>query len=140
MNPKKDEPAAGTTQAAADQPKHTDAQLEAARMEASAAAATAGRAEGVKAERARIQAILAHAESKDRAQLAMSVAFETEMDVEQAAKLLAAAPKQASGSALASLMAGIKNPKVGTDADVDPAAGKAKLDTASIYASRRRAA
>jgi len=141
MSNKKDDSAASATQASTDQPKHTDAQLDAARTEATtagtAAGTAAGRAEGVTAERARIQGILTHAEAPSRMQLAMSVAFDTEMTVEQAGKLLAAAPKQSGASALASLMAGVKNPKVGADADVDAGAGKPKLDTASIYASRR---
>lgn len=144
MSTKDDKPAASAAQASTDQPKHTDAQLEAARTEAHAAGVTegtaTGRAEGVKAEHDRIGGILTRAEAKDRPQLALSVALETEMTVEQAAKLLATAPKQAQGSALASLMAGIKNPKVGADTDVDTAATKPRLDTASIYASRRRAA
>jgi ClpP class serine protease len=145
MNTKDEKTAASVTQAGADQPKHTDAQLEAARTEATATATAtataAGRAEGIKAERERVQSILTHAEAKDRPQLAMSVAFETEMTAEQAAKLLAAAPKQAAGSALASLMAGINNPKVGADADVDPGAAKPKIDSAAtIYARRRQAA
>jgi flagellar biosynthesis/type III secretory pathway protein FliH len=120
--------------------KHTDAQLEAARTEARAEGVKEGRAEGVKAEHDRIRGILSHAEAKDRPMLAMSIAFETDMDVEQAAKLLANSPKQAAGSALASLMAGITNPKVGADADIDLSAAKPRIDTAAIYASRRQAA
>lgn len=142
METKDKKPAASANEA--DQPKPTDAQLEAVRTEATATGTAAGvatgRADGIKAERERVQGILTHAEAKDRPQLAMSVAFETEMTVEQAAKLLAAAPKQAAGSALASLMAGVNNPKVGTDADVDLGAAKPKIDTASIYAARRQAA
>lgn len=137
MDPK-DKPAAPVN--AADPAKHTDAQLDAARTEAHAAGLNAGRAEGIKAEHDRIRGILSHAEAKDRPLLAMSVAFETDMDVERAAKLLAAAPKQAAGSALATLMASVKNPKVGADADIEPGAAQPKLDTASIYASRRRVA
>lgn len=138
METKDKKPAASANEA--DQPKHTDAQLETVRTEATVAAMTAGRTEGIKAERERVQGILTHAEAKDRPQLAMSVAFETEMTVEQAAKLLASAPKQAAGSALASLMAGVKNPKVGADTDVDLGAAKPKIDTNSIYASRRKTA
>lgn len=139
MNPKDPKTAASANEADPKQTeaKHTDAQLDAVRTEATAA----GVAEGVKAERERVQGILTHAEAKDRPQLAMSVAFETEMTVEQAARLLAAAPKQAAGSALASLMASVNNPKVGTDADVDLGAAKPKIDSAAtIYARRRQAA
>lgn len=84
------------------------------------AAATA-RAEGVKegetagrsAERARIAGILNHAEAKDRGALALSIATETEMSVEQAGKVLAAASKHNASNALASVMAGLKNPEIG---------------------------
>lgn len=149
MSTKDDKPAASAAQAGADpkqtDAKHTDAQLDAARTEAHAAGAAegakTGRVEGVKAEHERIRGILAHAEAKDRPQLAMSIAFESDMDMEKAAKLLAAAPKQTAGSALATLMANVRNPKVGADTDADLGAGKpVTASAASIYASRRRAA
>jgi ClpP class serine protease len=124
--------------------QHTDA----ARVEAKADGEKAGEAKGKEAgrveataaERARVKAIMAHDEAKERPALAMSIALETELSVEQAAKLLAGAPKQASGLALAALMASVPNPKVGTDAGADPAAGAPKLDTASVYAARSKAA
>ncbi|HZF19500.1 MAG TPA: S49 family peptidase [Burkholderiales bacterium] len=124
---------------AADQPKHTDAQLEAARTEARAEGVKAGSAEGIKAERDRVRAIMIHAEAKDRQELALSIATETDMSAEQAAKLLAAAPKQASGSALAALMAKEKNPAVGVDGDPNAAVTAQMIDSAAIFESRRTA-
>lgn len=108
MEPK-DKPAASAPAADADQPKHTDAQLEAARTAAHAAGVTAG----TTGERTRIAGILNHAEAKDRGALALSVATETEMSVEQAGKVLAAAPKHTAGNALAAVMSDIKNPDLG---------------------------
>lgn len=105
----KTNPAASAPAADADQPKHTDAQLEAARTTAHAAGVTAGTA----AERTRIAGILNHAEAKDRGALALSIATETEMSVEQAGKVLAAAPKHTAGNALATVMADLKNPEIG---------------------------
>lgn len=108
MEPK-DKPAASAPAADADQPKHTDTQLEAARTTAHAAGVTAG----TTAERTRITGILGHAEAKERGALALSIATETEMSVEQAGKVLAAAPKHAAGNALAAVMSDIKNPDLG---------------------------
>lgn len=123
MTQKQTDPAASTPAAGPETPKHTDAQLDAARNEARADGHQAGRAEGEKegrkAERTRLAAILAHAEAKDRQPLALSIATETDMDVEQAGKVLAAAPKQAQPNALAAVMAGIQNPNVGTDPSAD---------------------
>jgi signal peptide peptidase SppA len=96
-----------------------------------------GKAEGQKtgtaAERERVKGILAHAEAKDRIGLAMSLAIETDMPVDQAAKVLAAAPKQAGSGTLAEMMAKVPNPKVGADAVADQAAGHARIDTNAIY-------
>lgn len=111
--------------------------LDAVRNEAYAAAHASARAEGVKSVRERARGILTHAEAKDRPQLAMALVFETDLTVEQAAKMLAAAPKQIKGGALASLMAGIKNPGVGTDADIDLGARTPGINSAEIYSMRR---
>ena len=97
------------------------------------------RVAGVKAERERIGAILGAAEAKDRGQLALHLALQTDTDAEAAKKLLAAAPKD-SGGTFASAMAGLGNPKVGAGVDPDPAAEQPKIDTNSIYATRRQAA
>lgn len=91
-----------------------------------------------KKERQRLRGILTHAEARARPLLARSVAFDSDLTMEQAIKLLAAAPKQASGSALASLMAGVENPKIGCDPDDDPGAGKRTIDPDAVYAARRR--
>lgn len=128
---------------AANQPKHTDAQLEAARTEARSEGDKAGRVEGKKegvtAERARIRGILAHAESKDRPQLALSLALESDMDVEQAAKVLAKAAKESpNGNAFAALMARVPNPKVIPDAGGEGGEGKPRIDTAEIYGNRKQ--
>src|SRR5882672_5186150 len=135
--PMAEKPAANPT-TATDQPKHTDAQLEAARTEAKAEGVKAGTAEGTKAERDRVRGIMTHAEAKERQELALSIATETDMGVEQAAKLLAAAPKQASKGALAALMAQEPNPKVGVDGDLNAGAAKPKISTSAIYDARRQ--
>jgi len=124
---------------AANQAKHTDAQLEAARTEARTPALAEGEkkghAAGVNAERERIRGILTHAEAKDRPQLAASLAFEPDMGVEQAARLLAKAAKEpATGNAFAALMNKVPNPKVGVDSGDGGGEGKPRIDTAAIYA------
>jgi hypothetical protein len=134
-----DKTAAADPSKAADQPKHTDAQLETARSEARIEGEKKGRAEGVNAERERVRGILAHADAKDRPQLALSLALESDMNVEQAAKVLAKAAKEPStGNAFAALMGSLKNPKVGVDTETDPGAGKPRLDTAEIYSNRKQ--
>ena len=110
---------------------------DAVRNEAYATAYATARAEGVKSVRQRARGILTHAEAKDRPQLAMSIVFETDLTVEQAAKVLAAAPTQIRGGALASLMAGLRNPRVGADADIDFGARAPGIHTAEIYSMRR---
>ena len=81
----------------------------------------AGRAEGAKAERDRIGAILAHAEASGREAQARTLALETELSAEQAGKVLAASPKQvvatAQGSAFAAAMAAQGNPDVAPGID-----------------------
>lgn len=112
--------------------EHSQAAAAGARAEAE----KAGKADGAKAERERVRGIVAHAEAKDRPELAMSVATETDLTVEQAGKLLASAPKQATGGALAALMAKIANPHVGVDTDraaADAAAGTPRINTREIY-------
>lgn len=115
MTEKVKQPAASASAAGANELIHTAAQVEAARTEGHAAGLSLGRTEGAQAERARVKAILTHDEAKDRGAVAQSLALETDMSVEQAAKVLAATPKASPGNALASVMAGISNPKVGAD-------------------------
>lgn len=77
------------------------------------------RAQAIKAERARIGAILGHAEAKGRSQLATALALESDLDAEAAGKIMAAAPKAGSDVNLTDLMAGVANPKVGADGASD---------------------
>jgi capsid assembly protease len=71
---------------------------------------------GAGAERARIAAILNHSEASGRADLAQYLAFDTDMSPEQAAALLAKAPKAAAvapaGSGFERQMAALGNPNV----------------------------
>ncbi len=102
----------------------TAAALETARTEARAEGVTAGKAEGSKegsaAERARISAIVGSDEAKGRGELASHLAFSTTMTADEAKALLAKSPKEAAAAAvdpLSTAMAGVKNPKVGADAE-----------------------
>lgn len=72
----------------------------------------------MQSERARIAAILNSPEANGREQLARTIAFETDMNAEAAAKLLAASPKAsvAPANPLAAEMAKVENPNVGTSA------------------------
>ncbi len=134
--------------ASAEQPKHTDAQLNAAVEQARTAAraeghaagvtegTTAGTATGIKVERDRINGILGHADAKDRPQLAASLALQSDLTVEAAAKVLARAGKEAAGGTFAGLMGGLKNPKVGADNEVAGGGG----DDVDIDTTARRLA
>ena len=89
------------------------AEIEAAKVAARAEGVTEGRA----TERKRVGAILANEEAKGRENLARTIALETDTEPEAAKKLLGAAPVQAEKkNPLAEAMAGVPNPKVGTDA------------------------
>lgn len=114
-----------------DAPHISQADVDRARAEG----VTAGRAEGAKAERDRIGAILSHAEATGREAQARTLALETDLNAEQAAKVLAASPKQAAaaaqGSAFAAAMAAQGNPQVapgegGEGKDFDPKAESAR--------------
>ena len=75
-----------------------------------------GRQEGKTAERERIAAILAAPEAEGRADLARSLALETDLDVTSALRVLSSAPEQAmGGAALSAAMANVRNPVVGAD-------------------------
>ena len=63
------------------------------------------KAEAVQAEKARISGIVGCEEASGRASLASHLAFKTEMSVEQAKALLAAAPKEAAASQAAGISA-----------------------------------
>jgi len=76
------------------------------------AEASAGRMD----ERERIRAILGSEEAKGRESLARTIALETDMELEAARKLLAAAQPESKNS-FAEAMARVKNPEVGADAE-----------------------
>lgn len=61
-------------------------------------AIAAARAEGAGNERARIKAIVNHAEADGRGKLAAHLAFETDMSAEAAGAMMAAAPKEAAAA------------------------------------------
>ncbi len=75
----------------------------------------AGRAEGIAAERARIGAIMGHAEAEGREPLAKHLAFHTDIAVEAAVATLTAATRAIAPNALAKAMASVTNPRVGAD-------------------------
>lgn len=101
----------------------TQEQLQAARAEGVATGITQGAA----AERQRISSILGHEHAAHRQQLARTLAFSTDMALEQVTTVLAAAaPEQAAPSAsalspLAAAMANVPNPAIAAAAS--PAAG-----------------
>lgn len=79
----------------------------------------AARNEAVKAERARVSGIQTCEEAKGRETLANHLALNTDMSVDAAKAILAAAPKQAaapSGNAFREAMNSGSNPNVGADA------------------------
>lgn len=78
------------------------------------------------AERDRVAAILNHQEAQGREAMARHLAFSTTMSAEEAAALLAAAPKTvpqqpAASSPFTAAMAGVANPNVGTAASASAA-------------------
>ena len=113
---------------------------------------TAARAEGHKAglgeagkasitaERERIGVILRHDEAKSRTELAHKLAFETSMSPEDAAGLLAAAPKTSAKSSdpLAAAMAKEPEPDIGADLPGDVVTTATGIDTRQIYADRAK--
>lgn len=85
--------------------------------------AASAKADGGKVERDRIAAILNHEAAEGREDMAKTLALETDMNAEQAAKVLASAPKIAKQEAAARTdnefvkhMNTLGNPKVGADA------------------------
>ncbi|MBK7543241.1 MAG: S49 family peptidase [Candidatus Competibacteraceae bacterium] len=101
---------------AADSPSITQAQLDAARAEGQAA----GVAEGRKAERARLAAVLSLPEAEGREAQARQIALTTELDPATCAAILASAPKvesppPAAKSEFAAHMDALGNPKIGPD-------------------------
>ncbi|WP_301361852.1 S49 family peptidase [Stutzerimonas nitrititolerans] len=98
---------------------------------AAAAPATVEPAAAASAERTRVQGILQHAEAEGRGQMAEHLAFSTDMSVEQAGALLAAAPKEQAANldastALDKLMAAEEQPNVNAAAGGDQKTNKAQ--------------
>lgn len=110
---------------------------EKARVEAEAKAKADGEKAGAGTERARIAAILGSDEAKDRPKLAQKLAMETDMSVDQAKVILGAAAKESASDPLAGAMAGVKNPKVGTDNGAD--ASDEDKEVGAILAAHRKA-
>lgn len=108
-------------------------QQQAANQPAAPATDQQGAANAAGAERARVKGILGHAEAKGRAGLAEHLAYDTDMSVEQAGALLAAAPREQDArldadTALDRLMASEQQP------NVDAASGADKLNKAQAIA------
>jgi len=128
----------------------TAEQVEAAKSEAYNAGVEAGRAESeapaeaiaqaVATERARVAAILTHAEAAGRESMAQHLAFNTDTTPDVAGALMAVAPKAgaAATNALAAAMAMVPNPQVGGDVD-RAGKGAATINATAIY-DRRAAA
>ena len=113
------------------------AALEQSRLAGYEAGKQEGQALGAATEKARISAIVNHENAKGRSEQAMVMALETDMNVEQAAKLLAVSPIQKvmanQASPFAAAMAGVKNPEVGSDGE-DDEDDSAASETAKILA------
>ncbi|MCC6378531.1 MAG: S49 family peptidase [Burkholderiales bacterium] len=95
------------------------------------------KAEGATEERARIAAILAHDEAKERPAAARQVAMETDMPVATAAKFLAGLPKESPTKPANALAAAMPpNPSIGAGGEKpDKPAGKT-INAQGIFAKR----
>jgi len=112
---------------------------------ACAAAAAAGRAEGVREgvtlERARIAAIMDADVAKDRVKFARHLAFKTSCSAEEALAMLAASAVEtapAATGALAAAMAAVPNPSIGIDPGRSSAEAPTLISASAIYESRRQ--
>jgi capsid assembly protease len=121
--------------------------IEAARAEGRASAAADNAkavADAATAAQARISGILTHAEAAGRRAQAEHLAFKTALTVEDAAAILATAPKETIAAAqpanlLAAAMAHVPNPKVGADATGDGEETEADVaKRIASYATRTR--
>lgn len=127
-----------TTEKTPGQAAATEEQLQTARATATAEAEAkypALRTEGAVAERARIKAILTADAAKDRPTLAQHLAFETDMNAEQAAAMLGKAAPESGKGTLAGAMP--PNPVVGQDADKPQGQGPKLVSSADVCALRR---
>lgn len=102
------------------------------------------RAEGAAAERARIQAIVTHAEADGRGKLAAHLAFSTDMSADAAGGLLAASPKESATAPARSDAEAYEASRTGAEGLAQPAPkanekkGRAPLAAAIETANKRR--
>ncbi len=100
------------------------------------------RADAVKAERARVSGIQTCEEAKGREALAAHLAFETDMSVDAARKLLAAAPiaaPAAKGNAFKEAMDAGKHPNIGVDGGGSGGDGGEQTGAAAILSAAKMA-
>ena len=115
------------TMSQVDQNAQASAALDAARAE--------GQKEGALAERARVQGILACDEAKNRRELAFHISMNTDISVESAKSILAAAPEkpeQAAGADFAAAMAK-GNPELGGEAAAEESGTSAAQQLINDY-------
>lgn len=101
------------------------------------------RNEGMTTERTRVQGILAHAEAAGRASMASHLAFNTNMTVEDAGKMLAAAPKETAASDSKSPLERAmqeKSPGIRAQEPQPQPGAAASINTNDIYSQRAQAA
>ena len=126
------------TKAAADEQKAAD---EKAIAEARQAGKAEGAQEAVTAERERIGKILGAEQAKERSSLAHYLALETDMTADAAIAMLGkSAPEGAGDSALRQAMAAAGTPGVTSPEPPEGDGTVTRIDAASIYAGRRKAA
>lgn len=123
------------------EPAITQEQLQSERAAGKAEGVAEGRKTGATDERARVKAILGHAEAKERREAAINIACETDMSAEQAGQLLITLPKSAQGKADAfdAAMRGAA-PGVSSEDHSTVEQPQPRLNANSIYDSRRKAA
>lgn len=125
----------------------TQADIDSAVAKATADHATAlaaARTEGATAERARISAILASDEAKDRPKAALSLALKGGMDAESTTAVLADLPTEAApqasgagvGNAFADAMNRTENPNLGEGGEGDDGNGEKASKADSVFALR----
>lgn len=115
------------------------AENQAASEDQAAAIATATKA-AVAADRERVTKITTCEEAKGRSAMAIHLALETDMSAEAAIALLAKAPAEAAGSSLRTAMANTAQPGMSQADSPEGEAAPVRIDTAAIFASRRKAA
>lgn len=101
-----------------------------------ATAKSEGAKAGAEAERARVKGITQHAEAAGRTKLAEHLAYSTALSVEDAAGMLAAAPKEVAEAANPLAAAMPPNPQIGADKDDPAKATGAVVNSTAIFQSR----